>query len=356
MDLKTGAARLYFDARSATPSDKPPPTIVPVGLHYDDKRAFRSSALVTFHPPMVIAFELAASIEPDEPEERSRERARSLTLAIERELREVVRATESWDLHHLMHRARKLVRAERAHRLGADPGRPLMQERVLGFARVWAGYYARLESHPAEVAELRARLERYHETLRALAMEDHELDQDPRWVSPWLGVLLLLQVATVYLVLPPILIVGYLVNLPVALFLLFLSKLVSRAYKDEATVKLLVGALLFPLSWIAAGYGTTRLHAVLHPMLPGLPDTPVLAGVLVVVLAIVGGAAALRYLRVARETARAVRVRLFRRWRRREIEHLRKERSELFDAIIGLGEGLTLPGGVDSDGRVVSTS
>jgi 1-acyl-sn-glycerol-3-phosphate acyltransferase len=356
MDLKTGAARLYYDARAATPAGAPTPVIVPVGLHYDDKRAFRSNALVTFHPPMQLDPELDVVPEPDEPEERSKERARRLTEAIERELNEVVHATESWDLHHLMHRARKLVRAERASQSGAAPGRPRMQERVLGFARVWAGYNARLVTHPDQVEVLRARLERYDQSLRALAMEDHELDQDPRLLSPWLGFLLLLQAATVYLVLPPILVVGYLVNLPVALFLLLLSKLVSRAYKDEATVKILVGAVLFPLSWIAAGIGTMKLHSVLHTSIPGLPATPLTAGLFTVLLAIVGGAAALRYFRVARETARAVRVRTFRVWRRREVARLRVERRELFQAITGLGEGLALPGEVSADGRIVQVS
>lgn len=353
MDLKTGAARLYYDARSSTPAGKPAPAIVPVGLHYDDKRAFRSNALVEFHPPMELPFELDVVPSSDDGDDDSRERARLLTEAIERELNEVVHATESWDLHHLMHRARKLVRAERAHRTGSSLRKPKMQERVLGFARVWAGYYARMETHPDEVAALRARLENYDQTLRALAMEDHELDRDPRLISPWLGLLLFLQAATVYVVLPPILLVGYLVNLPVALFLLFLSKLVSRAYKDEATVKLLVGTLLFPLSWIAAGIGTMKLHSWLHASVPGLPATPLVAGLFVVVLAIVGGALALRYFRVARETARAIRVRAFRVWRRREVERLRVERGDLFEAITGLGEGLELPGEVRSDGRIV---
>jgi 1-acyl-sn-glycerol-3-phosphate acyltransferase len=353
MDLKTGAARLYYDARSATPPDQPVPVIVPVGLHYDDKRAFRSNALVEFHPPMELPAELDVTPASDEPDERTRERARLLTEAIERELNEVVHATESWDLHHLMNRARKLVRAERAKRVGSSLGKPKMQERVLGFARVWAGYYARLETHPEEVAMLRARLEAYDQSLRALAMEDHELDRDPTLISPWLGFLLFLQAATVYVVLPPILLVGYIVNLPVALFLLFLSKLVSRAYKDEATVKLLVGAVLFPLSWIAAGFGTMKLHDWLHTIVPGLPATPLAAGLFVVLLAVVGGAAALRYFRVARETARAIRVRAFRVWRRREIERLRVERGQLFEAITGLGEGLELPGAVRSDGRIV---
>lgn len=228
-----------------------------------------------------------------------------------------------------------------------------MQEKVLGFGRIWAGYTARLRSHPEEVERVRARLARYDETLRALALEDHELDLDPRLMSPWLGFLLFLQLATVYLVLPPILIVGYLVNLPVALLLIAVSKLASRAYKDEATVKLLLGAVMFPLTWIAVGILAARGNVWLRAALPGVPDVPVLAGVVMALLAAIGGAAGMRYLRVARETARAVRVRLLRRWRRREVERLRAERGALFEAIMVFAVGLELPGRVAADGRIV---
>jgi len=356
MELKTGAARLYYQARSQTAAGMPVPVIVPVGLHYDDKRVFRSNALIEFHEPLVLPPDLDVTPAPDEPDEIGRERARRLTDEIERELHDVVHATESWELHHLMHRARKLVRAERAHRADAELEKPGMRERVLGFARIWSGYYARLSSHPTEVSEVMGRLARYDQALHDLRLEDHDLDQDPRLASPWLGVLLGLQVATVYLLAPPILLVGYIVNLPVALGLLALSKVVSRAYKDEATVKLLVGAIAFPLAWIAAGIAAGRAYVALNSAIPSLPDTPVMTGVVFALLAAIGGMMALRYLRVARETARAVRVRLFRVWRKRELERLRKERAVLFEEIIELSVGLELPGAVDSHGRVVPST
>jgi hypothetical protein len=133
-----------------------------------------------------------------------------------------------------------------------------------------------------------------------------------------------------------------------------MSRLASRYKKDEATLKLLIGALLFPLSWLlsalAAGWW---YHEAVHAVLPSIPNRPAFAGVAVALLAAVGGAAALRYLRVARETARAVRVRLTRRLRRRAIERLRRERAELHDALIAMVADLELPGEVLADGRVV---
>lgn len=355
MELRTGAARLFYRARARTPEGSPLPVILPVGLHYDDKRAFRSNALVTFAEPLELAPDLHVSPRPDEPESEQRERLRRLTAEIDRALRDVVHATESWELHHLMHRARKLVRAERARRARARLSKPDMAERTLGFARIWAGYYERRRSHPEEVEAIERRLAIYDADLQALALEDHELDNDPRLASPWLPALLVLQVLTVYFFLPPLLLVGYLVNLPIALVLLFVSKLASNAYKDEATVKLLLGGLLFPLAWLAFGYSVARGHIELHAAMPSLPATPVISGIVAALLAALGGAVALRYLRVARETARALRIRLFRPWRRRSTERLLKERAELHDTITAYGEGLALPGRVTDEGRVVAS-
>lgn len=353
MELRTGAARLYYEARRATAPGKPLPVIVPVGLHYDDKRAFRSSALVTFEAPLRLPAHLDVTPEAGESDDVERERARQLTAELERALTEVIHATESWELHHRMHRARKLVRAERGRRAGKRLERPDMAERALGFARVWAGYYQRRRSHPDEVATLEARLASYDADLRALALEDHELDADPRLGSLWLPALLALQVVTVYLLLPPILLVGYLVNVPVALLLVGVSRLVSNAYKDEATVKVLLGALLFPVVWVGAGIVAARAHIELRASIPALPDVPVLTGVVFALVAALGGAVALRYLRVARETARAVRIRLFRPWRKRATVRLLAERAALYEAITGFAEGLELPGQVGDDGRVV---
>lgn len=351
-ELKTGAARLYYQARQQEPDT--PPAIVPVGLHYDDKHLFRSNALVAFHAPLELPPELDVTPPADEPEEVLRERCRKLTALFETTLTEVVHATEDWRLHQLMHRARKLIRAERAEQAGAEPGKPMMLEKTLGFARVWAGYYERLATHPEEVSGLRARLERYDADLGALALEDHELDSDPRLVSPWLFALLALQVLTVYLLLPPVLVLGWVVNAPVALALIGLSRVVSKEKKDEATIKVLVGAIVFPLAWIAVGVLAALGQMELALMSPSIPDTPILAGLAATLLSALGGATALRYLRVARETARAVRVRISRRRRAACIERLRVERRELARGMLALAEGVALPGAVAPDGRIVA--
>jgi len=346
MNLKTGAARIYLQARAATPPGGAPPVIIPVGLHYYDKDTFRSNALVAFHPPLEV---------PDTPGLDDRARAREITDHIEVALEEAIHPTESWDLHRLMHRARKLVRAERARDARANPGPVGIRERVMGFSRVWHGYAVRKESDPEQVAALVQRIGEYDADLTALGLEDHELDRAPRLTSLWLPAILGLQVVLVFLLLPPILLVGYLVNLPAAGVLTLLAgsaRAMGKDRKDEATIKLLVGALAFPLSWALAGLLAARAHAELHANYANIPEEPLLAAMVVVGLSILGGAIAVRYVRLARETARAVRVRLTRKRRRASMLRLRQERGELHSAITALAEGIALPGEVGDDGRI----
>lgn len=348
-ELKTGAARLYYRARAL---GEQTPTIIPVGLHYDRKQMFRSNALVAFHPPMVLPPDLDVTPGVGDTDEQDSDRARRLTAAIEATLREVVHATDDWALHDLMQRTRRLVRAERASRVDADPGRTTIGERVLGFARVRHGYYELMQRAPDEVAKLRRAVEAYDADLRALKIEDYDLDRDPSLVPPWLAVLLVLQAVAVFLLLPPLIVLGYVVNLPTALLLRGIAAFGAKLDKDEATIKLLLGLVLFPATWVAAGFLAMRGHEALHAMYPALPADPTLTGVTTGVLAGLGGAFAVRYLRVAAEVGRAVRVRLLRRSRWVAVKRLRIERARLCTAIEALAEGLDLPGEIAPDGRV----
>ncbi|HET6584779.1 MAG TPA: hypothetical protein VFG69_15080, partial [Nannocystaceae bacterium] len=354
-ELKTGAARLYYLARTRAHElgRGPTPVILPVGLHYDRKQIFRSNAMVAFHPPIALPPALDVTPDADTPEGEQQERVRALTALIDRTLREVVHSTDDWALHHLIHRARRLVRAERAHRADADPGRSTMGERVLGFARVRLGYYTLHARDPVAVDALRARVQRYDDELAALGLEDHDLDHDPRVVRPalWLG----LQAALVFVLLPPLIVVGWIVNLPTALLLRALARVGAKLEKDEATIKLLVGLVLFPLTWIVAGVLAARGVDAIAVDVPLLPDTALVTGIGTTLAAGFGGALAVRYSRIARETAHALRVRLTRRQRWVAVQRLRIERGKLHDAMLDMVDGVELPGNVDDEGRVVPT-
>jgi 1-acyl-sn-glycerol-3-phosphate acyltransferase len=331
-ELRTGAARVYYRARDlAAGGDRP--VIVPVGLHYDRKHLFGSSALVSFHPPLDLPREVEEPPAKGANEEEKRSRNRALTDELEWALREVVHATESWNLHHAMHRARKILRAERAHRTGASLERPDMKERVLVFSRLWAGYNERTRTHPEEVSDIVERLQAYDADLGALGIEDHELYAGKPLLSPRLALSALLQGLLVYFVLPPLLLIGYVVNLPAAVFVWLLSRFWAAARKDVASLKIVAGAVTFPLLWLTVAllvaWGDTRLSG-LYPRFRG---APLLTGALAFTLSAAGALVALHYQRIARQTLRAVRVRLTR-WRRSAaLERLRSERASLYEAL-----------------------
>ncbi|MBW2277244.1 MAG: 1-acyl-sn-glycerol-3-phosphate acyltransferase, partial [Deltaproteobacteria bacterium] len=125
--LKTGAARLYYRARQLAGPETSSPVIVPVGLHYDDKSVFGSKVLVAFHPPLVLDAELDVTPAVDEPAETGRERCAELTAEFDRVLRDVIFATDDWELHRLFMRARSLIRAERATRADKPALEPRME-------------------------------------------------------------------------------------------------------------------------------------------------------------------------------------------------------------------------------------
>ena len=350
-EIKTGAARLYYRARALRAEGTPAPALIPVGLTYDRKNTFRSRVLVTFHAPEALPQEL--DVDPDSDETALRLAVKGLTAHIERRLQEVVGVTDDWETHQLMHRAGGLLRAELAERGWAEHREPDLAEARLAFERIWRGYRERAATDPGRVADLKGRLRRYDRALRSLGMADHELTLRPRALSPGLVGLFLLQVVAVYLLFPPILVVGFVVNVGPYWLLKGLARRFSSAQKDEATIKMLGGAVLFPLFWGTAAVAALLLHHELRALFPAIPDVPALVVLTALVLAIGGGYLALVYTELSQETMRALRVRLLRRRRAALVVQLTDERARLCDTLLDLGQGLELPGEMLDDGRVV---
>ncbi len=350
-ELKTGAARLFYRARQLCDENEEPPVIIPVGLHYDDKTMFRSDALVEFHPPLLLSDELLAPISEDD-DDALRARSSELTRILEPVLQEVTHATESWELNHLMNRVRSLVRAERAKRAGVSLKAPNMVERALGMSRVWKAYAARSETDPDEVRALTDRVSAYDKALRAVKLEDDDLDKPPPIESKWLPVILAVQAAVVFLVLPPILVLGVLINAPPYFAIQVISRIASRQYKDTATIKLIAGVVLFPLSWVIAALLVGLGQIELHNTFQGISRAPWSAGITTFFVGAFGGALALVYLELVRTTWTSIKIRAKRRWGSTIIRQLSAERAALYEAIEELREGLDLPGDVLADGRV----
>ena len=350
-ELKTGAARLYYRAKQLCADSGVPPVIIPVGLHYDDKTMFRSDVLVEFHAPLVLPGELLAPI-PEGDAETLRARSSELTQVLEPVLQEVTHATESWELNQLMNRVRSLVRAERAKRAGTSLKAPDMAERSLGMARVWKAYYARLRTDPDGVQALLDRVEAYDAALREVKLEDDDLDKPPPIESKWLPVLLLAQAAVVFLVIPPVLVLGLLINAAPYFLINVVSRIASRQYKDTATIKLLTGLILFPLAWLIFALLVGLGQIELHNAFAGIPRAPWRAGMTTFLIGAFGGALALIYLELVKRTWTSIKIRAKRQWGSTIIDRLSAERAALYEAVEEMREGLDLPGDVLGDGRV----
>ena len=336
-EIRSGAARLYLQACERTPPGQPPPVVIPVGLHYEDKDVFRTDVLVAYHPPLDLD-----ALHLDDPSSE-REAAERLTEAIQDALVRAVHPTASWELHALMHRARTLIAAEAAARRGERAAPDTVLSRATGFAQIWEGYRVRSETHPEKIEALREATTAYHDALRRLGMDDADLDRPPRLGSGVLVVGAVLQAVAVSLLLPPLLLVGFVVNAPPYWLLKPLAGLAAKAEKDAATVKIFGGLVLFPLAWITAGVLAARGVIRLGDSLPGLPEVPVVVGLVAALLSAIGGVAALFYSEIAVGAWRAVRSRVAR-WRHHhQLDDLRSRRADLHDRFLALAEGLTLP-------------
>lgn len=342
--IKSGAARFYYRARQlqkmrAETEGDPAPVILPVGLFYDNKTLWRSDVLVVFHPPMVLPAELDFDPPPQATPEELIAPGRALRDLIEEQLKASVHATESWELHGLMQRSASVVRAERALREGAE-GSADFAERVAGVGRIWEGHRVLEQRDPKVLQTLLERMSRYDADLRALGLEDSDLDGAPSLFSPSMVFLLLLQLAGLVLVMPPLLIIGFVVNWPATVIGWAATKKFSRSPRDDATVKIMVGTFTYPLSWLCAGLGAWFFADWMQGHVDGMPQAAWLVGLLVGVLGLLGGMAMLRYLRGVRETWRSLRVRLTRARSRVALARLKVERAELYELLMAAQDGL----------------
>ena len=196
------------------------------------------------------------------------------------------------------------------------------------------------------------RVDAYDAALREVNLEDDDLDKPPRIESKWLPVLLALQAAVVFLVFPPVLLLGVLINAAPFFVVRVISRFTSRQYKDTATIKLLASLVFFPLSWLIFALLVGLGQVELHNTFAGIPLAPWRAGITTFLIGAFGGALALVYLELVKRTWSSVKIRAKRQWGSTIIEQLSDERAALYDLIEEMRAGLDLPGDVLSDGRV----
>jgi len=228
--LKSGAARIALGAAST--GEGLALSIVPVGLVFTDKRTFRSEVLLSFGAPIAVhPVTLTARGEPAPPE------VRALTGRIQAGLDALVLQAESAGALALAAGAERLLTAGEGSSL-AD--RVSVQQRLLA-GRAW------LVAHdPERLEALERRLRRHLALLEAARLDG------PERLAP-------LPAATVargllHLLLAPLALAGVVLHFPAWHAVDRLAHHFAHGDRSmDATLKLGLGLVLYPATWIAAG-------------------------------------------------------------------------------------------------------
>ncbi|MCA1613323.1 MAG: hypothetical protein LC800_04015 [Acidobacteria bacterium] len=320
--LKTGAARIALGVASDPSIDL---VIVPAGLYYTSKTAFRSSALLYFGEPLRVG-----PAAPGADGEPAREDVQELSSRIERALREVTLNAEHERALDLIARAERIFSAERdaaggraARGGGGDGGGGRLTRELTLRQRFLAGYAYHFERAPARVGALEARVRRYEEELRQAGVDPEDLSA-PRAGAAALARYVLRRVLPA-LCLAPLACAGLAVNYPAyRLAGLLATRLSKRSEDVVSTIKIVASMLLFPLTWLA-------LAALLY-WVAGWP-----AALAALAVAPLAGFVAVRFFERLDEFvggARAVSFYLTRRWFFKE---LLVERRRLYEEMAALG-------------------
>lgn len=312
--IKTGAARIALGATSINSDDRPL-TIVPLGIYYTAKRIFRSSALLYFGNPISVA---PAPLKPNG--EPPSDAVHALTDRIERALSDVTLQADEHEALALVARAEEVFSSEEPET------RDHLIDKFELRRRFMAGYTRLRTLAPQRLEAISARITAYETELREAGLDLQTLKPSGTRAAQRIGKSVK---AVAFLILGlPLALVGAAVNYPAYRLVGFLATGFSRGDDDIlATIKIIAGALLFPLTWIIVASAIGFRFGIL-------------AAVAALVLAPLSGYVALLFferLDELRAGVRAVAVSRFQRW---GYLRLVAERGAIREEILRLGADL----------------
>jgi glycerol-3-phosphate O-acyltransferase/dihydroxyacetone phosphate acyltransferase len=271
--IKTGAARLALAWEAAHPRTL---TMLPVGLTFEARKAFRARVLVSFGPPLPL--HAYADAYREDPVKAVDALTRHLQEAMEAEVVNVERIDDARLLQAIEPLYRDVLARDVMEARGVGPREvdPVRLSRSIVEAIGWfkAREPERVESIWLRIRAYRALLAQYHlrdETVRARL---ERLPTHARLVYSWDAIVGL-----------PFFVYGTLVNLLPYLLPRWLAQRLARKETDYATVRLLASVVAFPVfyglqTWLvfrAAGGLAAALFALSMP-LTGLIAYRYLAG------------------------------------------------------------------------------
>jgi glycerol-3-phosphate O-acyltransferase/dihydroxyacetone phosphate acyltransferase len=288
--IKTGAARIALGATSISSDDRPL-TIVPLGIYYTAKRIFRSSALLYFGDPILVA---PTRLKPNG--EPPSDAVHALTNRLERALNDVTLQADEHEALALVARAEEIFSSE-------EPEAGRLVDKFELRRRFMAGYTRLRTLAPQRLEAISARITAYETELRDAGLDPQTLKPSGARAAQGTGESVkALALLTLGL---PLAVVGAVVNYPAYRLVGFLATGLSRGDDDIlATIKIIAGALLFPLTWIIVALAVGFRFGAL-------------AGAAALVLAPLSGYVGLLFferLDELRASVRAIALSRFRRW------------------------------------------
>lgn len=267
--VKTGAARIALGARASGVENI---TILPIGIHYEDKAAFRSRVLIVAGEPIDLDA-LAPELDPggESPTADNRAAVVSLTELIDHKMRSAGPDYRDWeqalDLQLAASTVMRTVRRGYASTLAPVPLALIEQ------------FAERLAQRPAATQERICTAARdYRESLTTLHLTDSEVAAGGRTGSRLRVVL----TALLTLLLVPYAVIGALV-VAIPYLVAQSTRLIPLAPAVRATILPLVALLAFVVEWIwlsiSVASGQDPVSAAVFALL-----FPAFAGALVVVV------------------------------------------------------------------------
>jgi 1-acyl-sn-glycerol-3-phosphate acyltransferase len=242
--IKTGAARIALDyeagSRTGTADPRPPLAVVPVGLSFEIRKAFRGRVLVAFGEPVALGPHVTRARE--EPVAA----VQSLTDAIQHAMEAEVVHVGRIEVAEVVRAVEDLYRDELVRQLHAERGLPPDTIDVFRLSRtiVEAVAYFK-ERDPDRVAALWQRIQHYRALLAGWHVRDQAVGARLRGDLPPHR----LRSSTAAVLGLPVFLYGSVVNALPYLIPRWLAHTFARKETNYATIRLLASMVAFPLCW-----------------------------------------------------------------------------------------------------------
>ena len=361
--VRSGAGRILLAARrEAIAKGLPEPQIVPIGLHYSNSQRFRERAAVVIERSMEFPALPELVVDEEVQDQTDRAWVANVTEAIGTELERASLSKTSWRERTLIWKGRSLAYAERARMNEGKLEKPTYAQAVLGARRVRAGWDFMALHKPELASEIVEEAEAHFESLEHRDITPYDVDARPERLSAsgftkvlfswlWAGAWMFGLISWGAML-------GNIVPYKANAVLVRRMEAKGAGESIIGTIKILSAVVFFPLWWILASMGATWLLLnsaspvnellQLHWLLQPLADLPYY--LVFCVFFIWWPVSAKAHLKLFAKVVVSYRaLKRWQSWRSDEVDwdELVARQRRLAGRLVGVGEGLVLPGDPD---------